>query len=193
MLLELEDIQPLTFYAAPVFHLNDEINSYWNSDSVTQKSVFVKPSSIGDLPDLYPHRVCFDASTIAKKQAYLFSEPDDIEILPFQSFSECIIAEVVQATEPLESSISRACEQYASAIRNAQRRERDRTSDRMIKHDLYHPSIRDTLEVHDPLDQSRSRLEHILSQPARGDDLLRQIAQISTSIFGTQAIAVVQK
>ena len=127
LLLSLEEIEPLTFYAAPVFHLSDEINAYWDSSSVTQNSVFVKPSSIGTLPDPNPHRVCFDATSIAKKQAYFFSEPQEIEVFPFKSFSDLVIAEVVQETDTLEKSISRAREQYATAIENAYLREPDRS------------------------------------------------------------------
>ena len=190
LLLELEDIQPLTFYVAPVFHLNGEINSYWNSDSVTQNSVFVRPSSIGDLPDIYPHTVCFDDSAIERNQAYRFSNPQNIDILSFQSFSKSVIAEVGRATEPLEGAISRVLEQYESAIRNTQQRKRNRTAELMIGYDLSPSLIPYSPESQDPLEQSLSRLEDILSQPAH--DLFRQIAQISTGIFGTQAIAVVE-
>ena len=80
LLLALEKIEPLTFYVAPIFHLSGEINAHWSSGSVTQHSVFVKPSSIGDLPDHNPHRVCFDAASIAKNQAYFFSELQEAEV-----------------------------------------------------------------------------------------------------------------
>ena len=90
LLLSLQDTQPLTFYVVPAFHRNDEINEYWSSDSVTQNSVFVRPRSIGDLPDLNPHRVCFDVASIKNKQAYFFSEPQEIEVFPFQSFSDSL-------------------------------------------------------------------------------------------------------
>ena len=200
LLLSLEDIEPLTFYAAPAFYQNDEINAHWSSDSVTRNSVFVKPSSIGDLPDFNPHKVCFDAASIAKEQAYFFSEPREIPILPFQSFSEFVIAEVVQETNTLESSISRAREQYASAIRNARRRERDRSLQPEIFDYLLPTETSDILrpvkipslwQLRDRLTRDLLRLEEILSEPADGRDLLRQVAQVSSGIFGAQAIAVV--
>ena len=200
LLLELEDIQPLTFYSAPTFHLNDEINTHWSSHSVSRESLYVKPSSIGELPDSYHHSVCFDASAVDKKRAYLFSDPKTIEILPFDSFSESISAEVIQTKEPLEISIRRAREQYRFAIGNAQRREQARFLDDGIDHvDKNVPRIPYTsrepyfLDPSDPLDRSLSRLDKILTPPADGEELLLQTAQVATGIFGTQAIAVVKK
>ena len=195
LLLSLEDDQPLTFYAAPAFHLNDEINSHWDSDSVTRDSVFVKPSSIGALHDPNPHRVCFDAASIAKEQAYFFSEPQEIKVFPFQSFSEFVISEVAKETDTLESSIRQARKQYATAIENAYQRELDRSlrpedfegflSDRT--------RISDIRQLQDGLDRDLLRLRKILSEPVDGRDLLRQVAQVSSGIFGAQAIAVVKE
>ena len=195
LLLSLENIEPLTFYAAPAFHLNDEINSHWDSDSVTQNSVFVKPSSIRALPDPNPHRVCFDTASIANKQAYFFSEPQEIEVLPFQSFSEFVIAEVDRETDTLESSIIRAHEQYDTAIENAYRREPDRS----LRPKDFEGSLRastrisDVQQLQDRLDRDLLRLRKILSEPVDGRDLLRQVAQVSSGIFGAQAIAVVKE
>lgn len=195
LLLSLENIEPLTFYAAPVFHLSDEINAHWSSDSVTQNSVFVKPSSIGTLHDPTPHRVCFDAASIAKEQAYFFSEPKEIKVFPFQSFSELVIEEVGQETETLESSISQAREQYATAIENAYRRKPDRS----LRSEIFDYSlptrtrVSDIRQLQDPLNRSLLRLGEILSKPAYGRDLLRQVAQVSSGIFGAQAIAVVKQ
>ena len=200
LLLELENIQPLTFYVAPKFHLNDQINAYWNSHSVSRNSVFVRPSLIGDLPDAYLHSVCFDTSSVEKNRAYLFSNPQSIEILPFDSFSEAVTAEVLQTTERLDSAINRALEQYRFAIQNAQQRERDRTAESLDGFDsLRVPAISYTSErqylLNPPhsLDRSLLRLEEILSQTTDRSELFRQIAQVSTGIFGTQAIAVVEK
>lgn len=205
LLLSLENFEPLTFYVAPAFHLNDEINAHWSSGSATQNSVFVKPSSIGALPDLNPHRVCFDTVSIAKKQGYLFSEPQEIEIFPFQNFSEFVIAEVVQETDTLESSISRAREQYTMAIENAHQSNLD-PSLRPEQSEIFDYSlpirtirtrrtrISDTWQLQDPLERDLLRLEEILSKPpANRRDLLRQVAQVSSGIFGAQAIAIVKE
>ncbi len=195
LLLSLENIEPLTFYAAPVFHLSDEINAHWSSDSITQNSVFAKPSSIGTLHDPNPHRVCFDAASIAKKQAYFFSEPEEIEVFPFQSFSELVIKEVAKETDTLESSISRVRKQYATAIENAYCREPDHSL-RSETFDYSLPArtrISDIRQLQDCLNQNLLRLEKILSKPAYGRNLLQQVAQVSSGIFGTQAIAIVKE
>lgn len=193
LLVSLEDEQPLTFYAAPAFYLNHEINTYWNSNSVTRNSVFVKPSSIGNLTDLSPHRICFDANSIAKKQAYFFSEPQEIEVLPFQSFSEFVITEVVQETNTLESSASGAREQYALAIKNAYRREQDRSLRSKVSDDLPPAMTSDIRQLQDRLDRDLLRLEEIFSEHVDGRDLLRQVAQVSSGIFGAQAIAIIKE
>jgi hypothetical protein len=75
LFLALEAIEPFTFYAAPAFHTIDEINSLWLSTAVAKNSVYMKPSAIGGLPDLRPHRVCFDNSLKAKAKAYFFVTP----------------------------------------------------------------------------------------------------------------------
>ena len=195
LLLSLEDKQPLTFYAAPAFYLKEDINTYWSSDSVTRNSVFAKPSSIGALPDNNPHRVCFDATSMAKKQAYLFSEPQEIELFPFQSFSEFVISEVAKETDTLENSIRRARKQYATAIENAYQRELDRSLGPEGFEDFLpdRTRISDIPELQDCLDRDLLRLRKILSEPVDGRDLLRQVAQVSSGIFGAQAIAVVKE
>ena len=178
LLLSLEENQPLTFYAAPAFYLKKDINTYWSSDSVTRNSVFVKPSSIRDLPDLNPHRVCFNDASIEKKQAYLFSEPQEIEVFSFRSFSEFVISEVAKETDTLRSSIERACKEYSTVIKDAYQRELGRS----LLQDLPPEHNRDLLS-----------LEEILSDSANERDLLRQVAQVSSGIFGAQAIAVVKE
>ena len=45
----------------------------------------------------------------------------------------------------------------------------------------------------DRLDRDLLSLGEILSDPADGRDLLRQVAQVSSGIFGAQVIAVVKE
>ena len=98
-----------------------------------------------------------------------------IEVLPFQSFSDLVIAEVVQETDTLAHSISRAREQYASAIRNARRKEQGRSLSPVTSDDQTLDQISDTSQLLDRLDRDLLRLEAILSEPADGRDLLRQV------------------
>lgn len=200
LLLELEDIQPLTFYVAPKFHLNDEINAHWSSHSVSQESVYVKPSSIGDLSDPYSHSVCFDRPAVGKRRAYFFSDAKDIEILPFHHFSEAVMAEVIRSTKPLETSIGEMREKYRIAIQNARQRERRRTEEEIfdfrgtkVPTISYSSEPQYLLNLPNSFDRTLERLDELLTHRAQGDEMFRQIAQVSTGIFGTQAIAVVQQ
>ena len=193
LLLELEKTHPLTFYVAPAFHLKDEINTHWNSGSVTKHSIFVRPSSIGPLHDPNPHRVCFDDSSIAKKQAYLFSVPQEIKVLPFSSFSSFVDKEVDLETDTLENSINRARKQYATAIENAYLEGSDHLSRSTVSEDLPLAHSRDIPQLLNLLNRDLRRLKEILSEPDNRRGLLRQVAQVSSGIFGTQAIAVVKE
>ena len=191
LLLVLEDVEPLTFYAAPAFHLNEHINAYWNSSLITQNTVFVKPSSIGELPDLKVHRVCFNAALIQKKRAYFFSDPQEIEILPFKSFSNFVIEQVAEETNTLEHSIGLMREEFTTTIENARARGRDRARASAISDDSGFVEIPELKSRRVDLDRDLTRLEEILSKPVDGRELLRQVALVSAGIFGTQAIAVV--
>lgn len=193
LLLKLENTYPLTFYAAPAFHLKGKIDEHWSSGSVTEHSVFVKPSSIGLLPDPNTHTVCFNASSIVNKEAYFFSVPRKIEVFPFHSFSDFVDEKVDQETDTLENSIREACEQYATVIKNAHLEESDRLSPSKTSEDLSPINSRDISQLLNPLNRDLRRLEEILSEPADGGGLLRQVAQISSGIFGAQAIAVVKE
>jgi hypothetical protein len=71
LLLDLESKGYPVYYAAPHFHLPEELNdAYLNSD-VINRSAFFKPSDIGNLPDLEEHHISFKAGY----PAYLFCEP----------------------------------------------------------------------------------------------------------------------
>lgn len=193
LLLSLENIEPLTFYAAPGFHLIDEINEHWNSGSVTQDTVFVKPSSISKLPDLNPHRVCFDSTSIANGKAYFFSKPQEIGILSFQSLSEFVIAAVDEETGTLENSINIAREQYTSALENAYRREQHPIEGTAFSDYVQFQQSSDFSHLQDRFYRDFQRLERILSEPAVGRDLLRQVARVTSGIFCAQAIAIVKE
>lgn len=68
MLLELDDGTNAVYYAAPRFDRLADINNAWRAKQVTSRSIFVKPSSIGDL-DLDSHHVAYDMNN-----AFLLSD-----------------------------------------------------------------------------------------------------------------------
>lgn len=71
LLLDLEGKGYPVYYAAPHFHLPEELNDAYMKGQVVNRSVFFKPSDIGALPDQNEHHVSFKAG----HPAYLFSEP----------------------------------------------------------------------------------------------------------------------
>jgi len=71
LLLDLESKGYPVYYAAPHFHLPEELNDAYINHQVISRSVFYKPSEIGPLPDDENHHVSFKAG----HPAYLFSEP----------------------------------------------------------------------------------------------------------------------
>lgn len=74
MLLDLEAEGEIVFYAAPKFHLPSELNTAYLSRTMIQRSFFIRPSTIGLLPDEWDHHVSFrDGYPV-----YLCSKPTKI-------------------------------------------------------------------------------------------------------------------
>ncbi len=199
MLLALEGIEPLTFYAAPEFHENHEIHRCWNTGSVASSSVFVRPKSIGRLPDLNPHRICFDEPSLKRKKAYLFSEPREIDVLPFEGMSEAVVDAIDQATDTLGEALYRVQDHYTSALEQAHQEVRRHLPSAEASDDPGLAQISGEYRLDDQLDRDVERLQSILSEravelsePAAGQQLLRQVAQVTTGIFGALAVAVVR-
>lgn len=184
LLQKLEVSNSLTFYAAPAFHLREEIDENWNNANVTKHSVFVKPSSIGDLSDNNTHRIGFDESSIKKNQAYLFSDPKILEINNFDSFSEIVISQIDEE-ETLACSIERILKSFASVIEPIEDS----------------PALQRTPKISDERDlllQKRiyNKVRRLIEESrhsSKGADLLRLFAEFSTFIGGVQAVAVVQE
>lgn len=188
LLLALESVEPLTFYAAPAFHLIEEINAHWNKSSATPNSVFVKPSSIGNLYDTCTHRVCFDTTLMRDNRAYLFSDPQEIKVLPFQGLLEHLIADVDGEISTLENSIIRACERFVPAIEKVLATDQEHALPARDFDGSSFPSAIEASRLQKQLDFDLWRLKQIASRPNDGVNLLRQIAEISSVIFGSQAI-----
>lgn len=71
MLLDLETAGEIVLYAAPKFHLPSELNAAYLTRTMIQRSFFIRPSTIGPLPDEWDHHVSFrDGYPV-----YLCSEP----------------------------------------------------------------------------------------------------------------------
>ncbi len=84
LLLELEYKGHEVYYVAPEFHLVAELNEAYVNQDVINRSVFIPPSAIGKLPDDKDHHVAFQS----RGNAYLLSEPTQIEFVTGKFFSE---------------------------------------------------------------------------------------------------------
>lgn len=74
LLLDLEKKGHAVFYAGPHFHRPEELNHCYMSTSVTENSIFVRPETIGPLPDDGDHHLAFSAGS----PLYFCSEPKPI-------------------------------------------------------------------------------------------------------------------
>lgn len=93
MLVELEARGADVYYSAPAFHRPDELNDAYLTRQVLQRSLWIKPSTIGPLPDPLDHHVAFQVPG----PIVVYSEPKDINALAdFKTFSEEMMAKVEQ-------------------------------------------------------------------------------------------------
>jgi len=74
LLLDLENVGNAVYYVAPLFHRADELNAAYLAGQVLRRSIFVRPSAIGPLPDSDVHRIAFDGTT-----EWFLSEPRRFE------------------------------------------------------------------------------------------------------------------
>jgi len=75
LLLELESAGNLVFYAAPGFFEAKELDLAYSNQQVINRSVFIRPTSIGPLKDDLSHHVSFQNA--ASKKGYFFSDSEN--------------------------------------------------------------------------------------------------------------------
>jgi hypothetical protein len=71
LLLDLEQKGHEVYYSAPAFYQPEELNDAYLTNQVKERSVWIRPSEIGPLPDSADHHVSFQHPG----QWYLYSEP----------------------------------------------------------------------------------------------------------------------
>ena len=85
LLIRLEAAGNEVRYAAPAFHQPDELNRAYLARQVRNRSVFVRPSMLGPLPDDGNHHVAF----IPGGPAYQLTEPRSLDgDIGFPSFAQ---------------------------------------------------------------------------------------------------------
>ena len=75
MLLDLEQTGQEVYYSAPLFHQPEELNDAFVRDAVRARSIWIRPSDIGSLPDDGDHHVSFQEG----RPWMLFSKPKPLE------------------------------------------------------------------------------------------------------------------
>lgn len=75
LLLDLENGGNQVFYAGPAFATSEDLNAAYIGDLVTKRSVIIRPSAIGPLPDDKSHHVAFQLPS----PVFFCSEPKPIE------------------------------------------------------------------------------------------------------------------
>jgi len=84
MLLELENLGQEVYYSAPAFHKQTELNKYYFSHQIRDKSIWIRPSFVGPLPDNNDHSLSFRLSG----PIMFCSEPREIQCKgTFEEFS----------------------------------------------------------------------------------------------------------
>ncbi len=75
MLLSLENQGNEVYYSAPAFHKNNDLNNAYFSHQILNRSLWLRPSQIGPLPDDRPHYVAFQIPGIP----HFRSEPKPLD------------------------------------------------------------------------------------------------------------------
>jgi hypothetical protein len=106
MLLSLDDGFNEVYYAAPLFSTQNELNDYYTANTVLENCIFIKPNTIGPLPDDDDHHVSIDDNP---SRGFLFSSQPK-QIGPLQtglSFSSSLLEKVSREEERLSNNIEK--------------------------------------------------------------------------------------
>ena len=161
LLLALEQKGNLVYYAAPAFHDIEQINRYYIDREIVPRSIYVRPSAIGPLPDDKPHHVAFKvlrSSLPLSVTAYKFSEPVHLEI----DTATTVLQEV--------------------STRRHQRERHD------ISHfELFAGLLDDMIDI---LDRHLDLVDRLHLSHANFDDPLRSVAYLSRMYFSCELFLV---
>lgn len=90
MLLDLEGRGQEVYYSAPMFHQPEELNAAFMASGVGARSIWIRPSDIGPLPDDGEHHVSFEPGS----PWTFFSKPKPLDVK--REFSD--VAETLHRT-----------------------------------------------------------------------------------------------
>jgi hypothetical protein len=173
LLLALNEVEDLVFYAAPRFHELSEINEAWHANRVADGSIFVSPGAIGPLDD-ESHHVAYD-----EHNAWLCSEPKPLDFLGSAGLLKRMQVGLVSDSRSLRQKLPEMSEKLASAKRRAQERIFDRGAKTAVTEV---PGFRFRPRADIPLRSPRPLSED--------QNALREIADEAAQLFNTQLIVV---
>ncbi|MGM9509436.1 hypothetical protein ACS5NO_16995 [Larkinella sp. GY13] len=115
MLLSLDDGNNEVYYVAPFFTTQSEINLHYSNRAVISNSIFIKPNTIGNLPDDDEHHISLEQH---KSLGYLFSkEPKTIEEIGYsEKFLADMLNKLEQEYEMIDTKIERISRQMLGII-----------------------------------------------------------------------------
>lgn len=88
------------FYVAPRFHRISEFNDFYFSQKVTNQSIFIDPSEIGEINDDAQHYVSYD-----RWQTYFCSKPRKINATTSQELQRKLTEKLDDDKRPLRSKL----------------------------------------------------------------------------------------
>jgi len=184
MLLALDDGKSDVFYAAPRFDRIAEINDAWTAKEVAERSIFVRPKSIGELDDEM-HHVAYDAY-----RTFLCSEPKQIKAISAAQLVRRLQDRLQKDPRPLRDTVSACLINADEAAKRAETRIRQRRAQKAGTIGL--PQAVDLFEgppssALPPSPRVPAREAEQLSEPSRE---LRELADRAYKTFDVQMVIV---
>lgn len=112
LLCRLNFVHKHVYYASPRFHLEEEFSRYYFSKTIIRRSGFIRPSSIGPLPDDDQHHVSYNRFGW---QFWFLSEPKPVKAVHLPRLMRELRDEV-RSAEPLASWSDRLLEETQSVL-----------------------------------------------------------------------------
>ena len=163
LLLQLDDGLNAVYYAAPRFHKLAQINSAWNSNTVTPQSIFVAPQAIGRL-SRGSHAIAY-----TKRQAYLCSDPKPVDFFDGDGLQRHLTQKLSREKRPLRTRLSTLIERARNAAQSLHDDEED---------ELKGAQLREAPAF-------ETRTPRALTPP---EEQLRELSDIAAKIFGAQLV-----
>ena len=182
MLMDLEDSTNIVLYAAPRFHTPEEFNQAWQYQTVSSRSIFVSPNTIGNLPN-GRHTVAFD-----QNRTWVCSEPKEIKTLSAGQLISKITKTIEKTEMPLRELIPNLLEDVRSIDDIRQSGEYREYYDPEAQYKIAAPDYEEGASSVDATISEPFGISVRKPKPIEDETLLqiRELSELSSAIFGTQ-------